>query len=125
MERFGCLDDAIGQERDEMRRAAVVARMTRELVRRAIEGDHDAFTQLVDASTGRLYAVATLVLRDPDRAQDAVQDALISAWKDVRALRDPDAWDAWTYRLTVWSCYRLAKVGRQAGPGLTRETNMS
>ena len=90
-----------------------VARMTRELVRRAIEGDHDAFSSLVDASVDRLHAVANLILRDPDRAQDAVQDALISAWKDVRALRNPDAWDAWTYRLTVWSCYRLARKDRR------------
>jgi RNA polymerase sigma-70 factor (ECF subfamily) len=74
-----------------------------------MEGDHDAFASLVDASIDRLHAVANLILRDSDRAQDAVQDALISAWRDVRALRDPDAWDAWTYRLTVWSCYRTAK----------------
>jgi RNA polymerase sigma-70 factor (ECF subfamily) len=87
--------------------------MTRELVRRAIEGDHDAFSSLVDASADRLFRVANLILRDPDRAQDAVQEALISAWKDVRALRDPDAWDAWTYRLTVWSCYRTAKKDRR------------
>ena len=96
-----------------MSRDEPVARMTRELVRRAIEGDHDAFSSLVDASVDRLYAVANLILRDSDRAQDAVQDALVSAWKDVRALRDPDAWDAWTYRLTVWSCYRTAKKDRR------------
>jgi RNA polymerase sigma-70 factor (ECF subfamily) len=83
--------------------------MQRELVRRAIEGDHDAFSSLVDASVARLHAVANLILRDRDRAQDA----LISAWKDVRALRDPDAWDAWTYRLTVWSCYRTARKDRR------------
>ena len=87
--------------------------MTRELVRRAIEGDHDAFSSLVDASVHRLYGVATLILRDPDRAQDAVQDALMSAWKDVRALRDPDAWDAWLHRITVWACYRTAKKERR------------
>jgi DNA-directed RNA polymerase specialized sigma24 family protein len=68
-----------------VRRAEVVARMTRELVRRAIEGDHDAFSSLVDVSVDRLYRVATLILRDQDRAQDAVQEALVSAWKDVRA----------------------------------------
>lgn len=96
-----------------MRRAEAVAHMTRELVRRAIEGDHDAFSSLVDASVDRLHAVASLILRDPDRAQDAVQEALISAWKDVRALRDPDAWDAWTYRMTVWACYRMAKKERR------------
>jgi RNA polymerase sigma-70 factor (ECF subfamily) len=87
--------------------------MTRELVRRAIEGDHDAFSSLVDASVDRLHAVATLILRDSDRAQDAVQEALMSAWKDVRALRDPDAWDAWLHRITVWACYRTAKKERR------------
>jgi RNA polymerase sigma-70 factor (ECF subfamily) len=87
--------------------------MTRELVRRAIEGDHDAFSSLVDASADRLYAVATLILRDSDRAQDAVQEALVSAWKDIRALRDPDAWDAWLHRMTVWACYRVAKKERR------------
>jgi RNA polymerase sigma-70 factor (ECF subfamily) len=96
-----------------MRRAEAVAHMTRELVRRAIEGDHDAFSSLVDASIDRLYALATLILRDPDRAQDAVQEALMSAWKDVRALRDPDAWDAWLHRITVWACYKAAKKERR------------
>ena len=87
--------------------------MQRELVERAIGGDQDAFSSLVDASVDRMYAVATLILRDSDRAQDAVQDALVSAWKDVRALRDPDAWGAWLHRLTVWACYRAAKKERR------------
>jgi RNA polymerase sigma-70 factor, ECF subfamily len=87
--------------------------MQRELVERAIGGDQDAFSELVDASVDRLYAVATLILRDSDRAQDAVQDALVSAWRDVRALRDPDAWGAWLHRLTVWACYRVAKKDRR------------
>jgi RNA polymerase sigma factor (sigma-70 family) len=92
-----------------MRRADTVASMQRELVERAIGGDRDAFSSLVTASVDRLYAVATLIVRDSDRAQDAVQEALVSAWKDVRGLRNPDAWGAWLYRLTVWSCYRVAR----------------
>jgi RNA polymerase sigma-70 factor (ECF subfamily) len=87
--------------------------MQRELVERAIGGDQDAFSSLVDASVDRLYAVATMILRDSDRAQDAVQDALVSAWRDVRALRDPDAWGPWLHRLTVWACYRAAKKDRR------------
>jgi RNA polymerase sigma-70 factor, ECF subfamily len=87
--------------------------MQRELVERAIGGDQDAFSSLVDASVDRLYAVATMILRDSDRAQDAVQDALVSAWRDVRALRDPDAWGPWLHRLTVWACYRTAKKDRR------------
>src|SRR6188472_3869063 len=90
-----------------------VAGMQRELVERAIEGDHEAFTTLADGSVDRLYAVARLILRDGDRAQDAVQEALVSAWRDLRSLRDPGAWDAWLYRLTVWSCYRQARNDRR------------
>jgi RNA polymerase sigma-70 factor (ECF subfamily) len=87
--------------------------MQRELVERARAGDHDAFTDLARASMDRMYAVASLILRDRDRAQDAVQDALVSAWKDVRALRDPGAWDAWLHRLTVRACYRHARRDRR------------
>ena len=68
---------------------------------------------LVRASYPRLYGVANLILRDRDRAQDAVQDALVLAWRDIRALRDPDAWDAWLYRLTVRACYRAARTSRR------------
>jgi RNA polymerase sigma-70 factor (ECF subfamily) len=87
--------------------------MQRQVVERARSGDHEAFAELARASRDRLYAVATLILRDRDRAQDAVQEALIAAWKDVRALRDPDAWDAWLNRLTVRACYRLARKERR------------
>jgi RNA polymerase sigma-70 factor (ECF subfamily) len=87
--------------------------MRRETVELAISGDHDAFSELARASSDRLYAVSMLILRDRDRAQDAVQEALVSAWRDVRALRDPDAWDGWLYRLTVRACYKLAKKERR------------
>lgn len=87
--------------------------MQRELVGRAKRGDHDAFARLVDGSVDRLYTVANLILRDVDRAQDAVQEALVSAWRDLPSLRDADAWDAWLYRLTVWACYRHARRDRR------------
>ena len=83
--------------------------MQRDLVIAARDGDIDAYSQLVRASFPRLYGVANLILRDADRAQDAVQDALVLAWKHVRSLRDPDAWDAWLRRLTVRACYKVAK----------------
>jgi RNA polymerase sigma-70 factor (ECF subfamily) len=83
--------------------------MQRQLVERAQAGDHDAFAELVTASLPRLYGAAKLILRDEDRAQDAVQEALVLAWKHIRALRDPDAWDAWLHRLNVRACYRAAR----------------
>lgn len=87
--------------------------MQTELVERARAGDHEAFSALVNISAGRLYGAAKLILRDPDRAQDAVQEAFVLAWRHVRALRDPEAWDAWLYRLTVRACYRLARTNRR------------
>jgi RNA polymerase sigma factor (sigma-70 family) len=87
--------------------------MQRELVERARNGDLEAFTQLVKAAFPRLKGVAYLILRDADRAEDAVQEALVAAWQDLRALRDPDAWDAWLRRLLIRTCYRFAKKDRR------------
>ena len=75
--------------------------MERDLVVRAQHGDVDAFSALTAGRTGRLYAAARLVLRDEDLAADAVQDALFLAWRDLRALRDPDRFDGWLHRLLV------------------------
>jgi RNA polymerase sigma-70 factor (ECF subfamily) len=83
--------------------------MQAELARRAQAGDHEAFGVLVRTSLPRLIGIARLILRDQDRAQDAVQEALVLAWKHVGALRDPGAWDGWLYRLTVRACYRSAR----------------
>ena len=87
--------------------------MQRDLVVQARAGDLDAFAQLARASAPRLKGVANLILRDADRAEDAVQDALLLAWRGCRALRDPDAWDAWLRRLTVNACYKAAKKDRR------------
>jgi RNA polymerase sigma-70 factor (ECF subfamily) len=87
--------------------------MQRELVVRAIDGDRDAFADIIEASLSRQYAVAALILGDGDRAQDAVQEALVSAWRGLSALREPDAWEAWLHRLTVRACFR--HVRRESG----------
>ena len=87
--------------------------MQRALVERAMTGDHEAFAQLATASFPRLYGAARLILRDSDLARDAVQDALVLAWRYVRALRDPSAWDAWLHRLCVRACYRSARKQRR------------
>lgn len=86
--------------------------MQRDLVMRAQGGDIEAFSALTAGCTGRFYAVARLILRDDDRASDAVQDALLQAWLDLRGLRDPDRFDAWAHRLLVRACYRAARRER-------------
>ena len=81
-----------------------------DLVERARAGDHSAFAILAKGAFGRMYGAAKLILRDQHRAEDAVQDALLLAWRRISTIRDPDAWDAWLYRLTVRACYRLAQA---------------
>jgi RNA polymerase sigma-70 factor (ECF subfamily) len=87
--------------------------MRRDLVERAMAGDHGAFSELARTSIGRLYAAARLILRDDQRAEDATQDALVAAWRDLSGLRDPDRFDAWLHRLLVRACYREAGRGRR------------
>jgi RNA polymerase sigma-70 factor (ECF subfamily) len=82
--------------------------MPRDLVERAMAGDHDAFAELARVSAGRLFAVARLILRDDARAEDATQEALVSAWTRLSGLRDPDRFEAWLHRLLVRACYREA-----------------
>jgi len=81
----------------------------RRYVERAAAGDHDAFAVLVDLAVARLDAAARLILRDRELARDAVQDALIRAWRDLPGLRDPDRFDAWLHRLTVHACLDLVR----------------
>ena len=81
----------------------------RGIVERARRGDHDAFASLVDVHLARLDAAARLILRDPELARDAVQEALIRAWRDLPGLRDPDRFDAWLHRLTVNACLDLVR----------------
>ena len=68
---------------------------------------------LVDGSLARLDAAARLILRDAELARDAVQEAMVRAWRDLPGLRDPDRFDAWLHRLTVHSCIDIARRRRR------------
>ena len=84
-----------------------------ELVERAKRGDRDAFASLAAASVDRCYAIAYRILRDQHRAQDASQQALLGAWRDLPTLRDVDRFDAWLHRLVVNACYVEARSERR------------
>ena len=85
----------------------------RDLVERARDGDHDAFAVLAGAAVARLDAAARLILRDRELARDAIQDAMMRAWRDLPGLRDPDKFDAWLHRLTVHACLDAARHRRR------------
>ena len=75
--------------------------MDRDLVERGRQGDREAYEALVRASAPRLYAIAYRILRDQARSDDAVQQTLVAIWRELPRLRDPDRFDAWTYRLVA------------------------
>ena len=76
----------------------------RAIVEAAQRGDHEAFEALAIGAGDRLFAVARLILRDVHAAEDAVQEALVHAWRDLPRLRDPVRFDAWLHRLLVNAC---------------------
>ncbi|MFL5726640.1 MAG: RNA polymerase sigma factor [Chloroflexota bacterium] len=83
--------------------------MQTELVDRARRGDREAFSVLAGGAVDRLYSIARMILRDAELAEDATQEALVRAWRDLPNLRDVERFDAWLYRLIVHAC---ADVGR-------------
>jgi RNA polymerase sigma-70 factor (ECF subfamily) len=83
----------------------------RDLVEAAQRGDQAAFVDLVRLRGDRLFAIAYRILRDVDRAEDALQDSLVIAWRDLPDLRDPDRFDAWVHRLLTNVC--IAEAGRE------------
>jgi RNA polymerase sigma-70 factor (ECF subfamily) len=89
--------------------------MDRTLVERAQGGDHGAYEALAEASARRLYLAAYRIVRDSDRAQDAVQQTLVAIWRELPSLRDPDRFEAWTYRLVVRFCLAEARRSRRTG----------
>jgi RNA polymerase sigma-70 factor (ECF subfamily) len=89
-----------------------------DIVIRAQGGDSGAFATLAMESARRLNALAVGILRDRELAEDAVQQALVSIWRDLPTLRDPERFDAWSYRVLVRSCYAEARRRRRRLPEL-------
>ena len=92
--------------------------MDRDLVIAARRGDQAAFMDLVRPRSEWLFGIALQILRDIDRAEDALQDTLVIAWRDLRGLRDPDRFDAWLRRVLVDACIREASRQRRRAMNL-------
>jgi RNA polymerase sigma-70 factor (ECF subfamily) len=89
-----------------------------ELVRQAQKGDADAFDALARMVGDRCVAIAVRILRDLDLAEDAVQAALITAWTELRALRDPLRFEPWLHRILTNACYAEARRRKRWAEGL-------
>ncbi len=86
--------------------------LDRDLVEQAQRGDREAFAILARSHGDRLMAIAQRILRDVGRAEDAVQQTLVIAWRELPRLRDPDRFDAWLQRLLINATYAEARRSR-------------
>lgn len=80
-----------------------------ELVRAAVDGDRGAFAELVEPELAKALGAARLISRSSADAPDAVQEALLSAWRGIDQLRDPEAFSGWFRRHVVRAAIRLSK----------------
>jgi RNA polymerase sigma-70 factor (ECF subfamily) len=84
------------------------------LVRRVVDGDQGAFTELVRRHEGRVFAVAMRMLGREEDALDAAQDAFLTVYRKAEQFRGESAFTTWLHRITVNACYDiLRKKARQ------------
>lgn len=79
------------------------------LVEAARSGDEEAFASIVRQAADRLFVVAHRILRDVGRAEDAVQQTLVTAWRELPSLREAERFEAWLHRILVHACYAEAR----------------
>ncbi|MFD5416611.1 RNA polymerase sigma factor SigM [Streptomyces sp. NPDC127069] len=101
-----------------MDEAATVGRSDEELLSLHVAGDPDAFGELVRRHRDRLWAVALRTLGDREEAADAVQDALVSAYRAAHTFRGDSAVTTWLHRITVNACLDRARkaASRRTAP---------
>ncbi|MGW7416446.1 RNA polymerase sigma factor SigM [Streptomyces sp. NPDC054863] len=89
-----------------------------DLLARHVKGDPDAFGELVRRHRDRLWAVALRTLGDREEAADAVQDALVSAYRAAHTFRGQSAVTTWLHRITVNACLDRARkaASRKTSP---------
>jgi RNA polymerase sigma-70 factor, ECF subfamily len=85
----------------------------REIYRAAIHGDREAFEMIIRTHSRPLFAIAYGILQNREEAEDAVQDALVKAWKSRWRVRDPEKFRAW---LSMIARHRARDVFRRRRP---------
>ena len=96
-----------------------------EYVRRAQNGDSDAFAELYNMTFNKVYNYTRHYLRDDYLAQDAVQEIFVSALKNIKKLNDPTLFVAWLNQISFHVCFDMAKAHKsdygEADPELLEE----
>ncbi|HZJ48071.1 MAG TPA: sigma-70 family RNA polymerase sigma factor [Acidimicrobiia bacterium] len=93
----------------------------RELIRRYLEGDVDAFDELMRANEDRVFAICLRMMKDRDAALDATQDVFLTVFRKADRYKEQAAFSTWLYRVAVNTCYdhlrRLKRQRTESMPG--------
>lgn len=79
------------------------------LVLRSMKGDVDAFTDLVRRYERMAFAYALTIIRDYQLAEDATQQSLLTAYRNLSSLRDPDKFGGWLRGIVRFECLRISR----------------
>ena len=103
----------------------MMERQEQQWVDAARQGDQSAFEQLVKLYEKRVLALTTRMCKNPADAEEAAQEAFLSAWQGLPFFRGESSFSTWLYRLASNACVDLLRrEGRRqsaAGPSLNDE----
>lgn len=82
----------------------------KELVKRAQNGDKDAFISLIESTKAEMYKVALGILKNDSDAADAIQDTILSCYENLRSLRNPAVFKTWMMKILINHCRKIYNV---------------
>ena len=110
---------------NEARIASARSPVSAALVERCKNGDEAAWNQLVEATYRDVYTLCLRILRDPNDAAEATQDAFLKVWRNLAGFRGDAAFETWLYRVAsnaALSKHRSRKRRRTHETGVEDET---
>ena len=91
------------------------------LIRRARDGDNVSFARLVNNYTTHVYHIAFAILKNKDDAEDAVQDAFITAYRSIKKLKKEDSFSSWIARIVTSRAYDILRQRQRDRITITKE----
>lgn len=85
------------------------------LVKRARDGDLEAFEEIVRAGIDAVYRLTFAILGNEGDAADAAQETFVAAWRQVRRLREPDRFEAWLQRVAINAARMTYRARKRRG----------
>ena len=79
----------------------------------AQKGDKEAFGRLIEGIKLKLYKTAMSILKNDDDACDAIQETLISAYKNLNSLKNNNYFSTWIIRILINKCYDIIKKNKK------------